>query len=57
MGFAHGLTDIHQEARNAGRMPVMETIERNQRLVRQEFTEKFKADVVARCQAGERSIK
>ena len=35
----------------------METMERNKRRVRREFTEEFKADIVARCQAGDRSIK
>ena len=35
----------------------METMEQNKRRVRREFTEEYKADIVARCNAGDRSIK
>ena len=35
----------------------METMERSKRRVRREFTEEYKADIVARCNAGDRSIK
>lgn len=35
----------------------METMEQNKRRVRREFTEEYKADIVARCNTGDRSIK
>ena len=33
----------------------METMEQKRRRVRREFTEEFKADIVARCRVGDRS--
>jgi transposase len=37
-------------------MPIMETMERSKRRPRRSFTPEFKADIVERCRAGDRSI-
>jgi transposase len=37
-------------------MSIMETMERNTRRPRRSFTPEFKADIVERCQVGDRSI-
>jgi transposase len=37
-------------------MPIMETMERSKRRPRRSFTSEFKADLVERYQAGDRSI-
>jgi transposase len=37
-------------------MPIMETVERKSRRPRREYTPEFKAEIVARCRAGDRSI-
>ncbi len=38
------------------RMPIMETMERNKRRARRSFTPEFKAEIVERCLAGDRTI-
>jgi transposase len=37
-------------------MPIMETMERNKRRDRRSFSPDFKAEIVERCRAGDRSI-
>jgi transposase len=37
-------------------MPIMETMERKKPRPRRSFTPEFKADIVERCRAGDRSI-
>jgi transposase len=37
-------------------MPIMETMERKKSRPRRSFTPEFKAEIVERCQAGDRSI-
>jgi transposase len=37
-------------------MAIMETMERSKRRPRRSFTPEFKADIVERCQVGDRSI-
>jgi transposase len=37
-------------------MPIMETMEREEHRTRRSFTPEFKADIVERCRAGDRTI-
>ncbi len=51
-----GFTDIHHQGAAPERMLIMETVERKKPRPRRSFTPEFKADIVERCQRGDRTV-